>query len=99
MAELGLSFDTADRTLPAKEVVADYYGRFEEHFDLRVRRPMNVRSVVNEGVDLRVDYEDLDAAADGGAEGARASSAVDAGRSRSPPRRPRRGTRSPRSSS
>ena len=59
MAEIGLSFDTADRTLPAKEVVADYYGRFEEHFDLRVRRPMNVRSVVNEGVDLRVDYEDL----------------------------------------
>ena len=59
MAEIGLSFDTADRTLPAKEVVAEYYGRFEEHFDLRVRRPMNVRSVVNDGVDLRVDYEDL----------------------------------------
>ena len=59
MAEVGLSFDTADRTLPAKEVVAEYYGRFEEHFDLRVRRPMNVRSVVNEGVDLRVDYDDL----------------------------------------
>ena len=59
MAEIGLSFDTADRTLPAKEVVAEYYGRFEEHFDLRVRRPMNVRSVVNEGVDLRVDVEDL----------------------------------------
>ena len=52
MAELGLSFDTADRSLPAKDVVADYYGRFEEHFDLRVRRPMNVRSVVNDGVDV-----------------------------------------------
>ncbi|TYL53881.1 NAD(P)-binding domain-containing protein [Agromyces mariniharenae] len=59
MAELGLSFDTADRTLPAKEVVADYYGRFEQHFDLRVRRPMNVRSVVNDGADLLVSYEDL----------------------------------------
>jgi len=59
MAELGLSFDTADRALPAKQVVADYYGRFEEHFDLRVRRPMNVRSVVNDGVDLLVNYEDL----------------------------------------
>ena len=59
MAELGLSFDTADRALPAKEVVADYYGRFEEHFDLRVRRPMNVRAVVNEGVDLARRYEDL----------------------------------------
>jgi len=59
MGEIGLSFDTADRNLPAKEGVAEYYGRFEEHFDLRVRRPMNVRSVVNDGVDLRVDYEDL----------------------------------------
>ncbi|MDQ0893708.1 FAD-dependent oxidoreductase [Agromyces ramosus] len=59
MAELGLSFDTADRALPAKEVVAAYYGRFEEHFDLRVRRPMNVRRVSNDGVDLLVDYEDL----------------------------------------
>ena len=59
MAELGLSFDTADRSLPAKDVVADYYGRFEEHFDLRVRRPMNVRSVVNDGVDLLVTAEDL----------------------------------------
>ncbi|MEV1129044.1 NAD(P)-binding domain-containing protein [Agromyces sp. NPDC049794] len=59
MSELGLSFDTADRSLPAKEVVADYYGRFEEHFDLKVRRPMNVRSVENAGVDLLVHYEDL----------------------------------------
>lgn len=59
MSDLGLSFDTADRTLPAKEVVADYYGRFEEHFDLRVRRPMNVRRVSNDGVDLLVDFEDL----------------------------------------
>lgn len=59
MADLGLSFDTADRTLPAREVVADYYGRFEEHFDLKVRRPVDVRSVSNEGVDLLVRYEDL----------------------------------------
>jgi hypothetical protein len=59
MADLGLSFDTADRSLPAKEVVADYYGRFEEHFDLKVRRPMNVRTVENDGVDLLIHYEDL----------------------------------------
>ncbi|MFD4421179.1 NAD(P)-binding domain-containing protein [Agromyces sp. NPDC058484] len=59
MAELGLSFDTADRALPAKAVVADYYGRFEQHFDLRVRRPMNVRTVANEGIDLVVESEDL----------------------------------------
>ncbi|WP_026378475.1 FAD-dependent oxidoreductase [Agromyces italicus] len=59
LAELGLSFDTADRALPAKDVVAEYYGRFEEHYELHVRRPMNVRTVVNEGVDLLVHYEDL----------------------------------------
>jgi len=59
MAELGLSFDTADRTLPAREVVADYYGRYEQHFGLQVRRPMDVRSVTNEGVDLVVRYDDL----------------------------------------
>ncbi len=59
MAELGLSFDTADRDLPAKEVVADYYGRFEQHYDLRVHRPVDVRSVMNEGADLVVRYEDL----------------------------------------
>ncbi len=59
MGELGLSFDTADRNLPAKEVVAEYYGRVEQHFDLRVRRPMSVRRVSNEGPDLLVEYDDL----------------------------------------
>ena len=59
MAELGISFDTADRDLPAKEVVADYYGRFEQHYDLRVHRPVDVRAVVNQGADLVVRYEDL----------------------------------------
>jgi cation diffusion facilitator CzcD-associated flavoprotein CzcO len=59
MADLGLSFETADRTLPAKEVVADYYGRFEQHYDLRVHRPVDVRRVANDGVDLRIEYEDL----------------------------------------
>lgn len=59
MADLGLSFETADRTLPAKEVVADYYGRFEEHYDLRVHRPVDVGRVANDGVDLRIEYEDL----------------------------------------
>jgi cation diffusion facilitator CzcD-associated flavoprotein CzcO len=59
MADLGLSFETADRTLPAKEVVADYYGRFEQHYDLRVHRPVDVRRVTNDGVDLRIEYADL----------------------------------------
>jgi cation diffusion facilitator CzcD-associated flavoprotein CzcO len=58
MSELGISFDTADRQLPAREVVADYYGRFEEHFDLRVHRPVQVRQVENDGADLLIEYED-----------------------------------------
>ena len=45
MDELGVSFDTADRQLPAKDVVADYYARYEEHFDLKVVRPANVTKV------------------------------------------------------
>ncbi|WP_373692842.1 NAD(P)-binding domain-containing protein [Agromyces silvae] len=63
MAELGLSFDDADRQLPAREVVADYYGRFEEHFELRVHRPVQVRRVENAGADLKIDFEDLSAPA------------------------------------
>lgn len=60
MAELGLSFETADRSLPAREVVADYYDRYERHFDLRVHRPIEVRRVANDGADLRIEYRDLD---------------------------------------
>lgn len=59
LAELGLSFETADRTLPARQVVADYYDRFERHYELRVHRPIEVRRVVNDGADLRIEYRDL----------------------------------------
>lgn len=45
MDELGVSFDTADRSLPAKQVVADYYARYEQHFGLQVVRPANVTRV------------------------------------------------------
>jgi len=45
MDELGVSFDTADRQLPAKEVVADFYARYEEHYGLKVVRPSNVTRV------------------------------------------------------
>ena len=45
MEELGVSFDTADRQAPAKEVVAAYYRRYEERFDLQVVRPANVTRV------------------------------------------------------
>jgi cation diffusion facilitator CzcD-associated flavoprotein CzcO len=45
MREMGLRFDDADRSRPARDVVAEYYRRFEEHHDLRVRRPVAVTSV------------------------------------------------------
>lgn len=48
MSELGLSFDTADRRLPARDVVADYYARYEAHFGLEVQRPASVTAVENE---------------------------------------------------
>ncbi|GAA2034701.1 FAD-dependent oxidoreductase [Agromyces tropicus] len=59
LGELGLSFETADRTMPAKDVVAEYYGRYEEHYGFRVHRPVDVRRVTNDGVDLRIEYRDL----------------------------------------
>lgn len=45
MDELGVSFDTADRQAPAKDIVADYYARYEAHYDLKVVRPANVTKV------------------------------------------------------
>lgn len=54
LAELGLSFETADRTRPARDVVSEYYRRFEEHFELTVLRPVSVVSVSNRGSDLVV---------------------------------------------
>ena len=45
MEELGVSFDSADRKAPAKEVVADFYRRYEEYFELQVVRPANVTRV------------------------------------------------------
>lgn len=45
MRELGLSFDTADRQRAARDVVRDYYGRFEEAYGLEVVRPVSVIAV------------------------------------------------------
>ncbi|MFF1879549.1 NAD(P)-binding domain-containing protein [Leifsonia sp. NPDC058230] len=56
MAELGISFETADRSLPAKDIVAGYYRRFEEHYDLQVQRPVTVTSVFDRGADLMVQH-------------------------------------------
>ena len=49
MRELGLSFDTADPTRPARDVVRDYYARYERAFGLNVVRPVAVNRVRDEG--------------------------------------------------
>lgn len=56
--ELGLSFETADRHSPAKQVVADYYRQYEEHYGFQVVRPADVTSVDNYGTDLVVTLTD-----------------------------------------
>jgi cation diffusion facilitator CzcD-associated flavoprotein CzcO len=48
MEEIGVSFATADQSLPARDVVADYYDRYEKHFALDVVRPANVSSVLSQ---------------------------------------------------
>jgi cation diffusion facilitator CzcD-associated flavoprotein CzcO len=54
LAELGLSFETADRNRPARDVVTEYYRRFEQHFEFNVVRPVAVESVFDRGADLVV---------------------------------------------
>lgn len=58
MSELGLSFETADRSLPAKDVVAGYYRRYEEYFGLDVHRPVTVTNVSGRGADLVVSHSE-----------------------------------------
>ncbi|MEA9984579.1 MULTISPECIES: FAD-dependent oxidoreductase [Subtercola] len=47
MSELGLSFDTADHGRAARDVVGEYYRRYEEFFGLAVFRPVEVTSVTD----------------------------------------------------
>ncbi|MET0976784.1 MAG: NAD(P)-binding domain-containing protein [Leifsonia sp.] len=54
MAEMGLSFQTADRDWPAREIVSAYYGSYEQYYGLKVQRPVTVTSVENAGTDLVV---------------------------------------------
>lgn len=56
MDALGVSFDTADRQAPAKDVVADYYRRYEDHYGFQVVRPADVTHVENDGADLAVTF-------------------------------------------
>lgn len=58
MDALGLTFEEADRTLPAKEVVADYYRRYEEFYELKIVRPADVQKVFNRDLDLGIEYTD-----------------------------------------
>jgi len=56
MEAIGVSFETADRTLPAKDVVAEYYAKYEEHYGFQIVRPANVTSVENRGANLAVTF-------------------------------------------
>ncbi len=60
MDALGLTFETADRTLPAKEVVSDFYRQYEEFYELQIVRPADVHTVSNRDLDLIVEYTDAD---------------------------------------
>lgn len=55
---LDLSFETADRQAPAKDVVADYYRRYEDFYGFQVVRPADVIAVENLGTDLSVTFTD-----------------------------------------
>ena len=60
MADLGLSFETADHSIPAKQVIADYYRQYEEHFGFQVVRPASVTAVTNNGANLLVTFANDD---------------------------------------
>ena len=55
---LGLSFETADRQAPAKDVVADYYRQYEEFYKFQIVRPAFVTRVENMGANLQVTFND-----------------------------------------
>jgi cation diffusion facilitator CzcD-associated flavoprotein CzcO len=58
MDRMGLSFDTADRRRPARDVVTEYYGRYERAFELPVRRPVAVQQVTDaDGGRLRIETD------------------------------------------
>ncbi|MDN4481813.1 FAD-dependent oxidoreductase [Demequina muriae] len=48
MDEVGISFATAPRDRPARDVVAEYYRRYERHFEIAVRRPVDVDAVTRQ---------------------------------------------------
>lgn len=46
MADAGVTFANAPTTIPASEVVRERYAAYEEHFALRVERPVEVTGVL-----------------------------------------------------
>jgi cation diffusion facilitator CzcD-associated flavoprotein CzcO len=58
MDALGLSFETADRQSPARDIVAEYYRQYEEFYGFQVVRPASVSRVDNFGPNLRVAFND-----------------------------------------
>ena len=56
MEAIGVSFETADRSLPAKEVVREYYQKYEDHYGFQIIRPANVTIVENRGPNLVVNF-------------------------------------------
>ena len=54
MRRAGLSFETADRARPARDVVAEYYAQYERFYGLDVRRPVAVAAVYDQGAQLVV---------------------------------------------
>jgi cation diffusion facilitator CzcD-associated flavoprotein CzcO len=55
MPEMGLRFEDADRSRPARDVVGEYYRRYEEHYGIPVVRPADVRHVTDDGDRLALD--------------------------------------------
>ncbi|MEF2976818.1 FAD-dependent oxidoreductase [Subtercola sp. YIM 133946] len=71
MGELGLSFETADQSQAARDVVAEYYARYEQHFGLHVFRPVEVRTVRDAHVEAgAVRYAPVEVRAEHDARGA-----------------------------
>lgn len=55
----GMELTGADGSRPSSEVIAGYFGAYEERFDLRVRRPVDVSAVrAGDGGRLRVETSD-----------------------------------------
>lgn len=45
----GLAMDRPDPSVPASKLVTEYYGAYEDHFDLPVIRPARVKEVTGDG--------------------------------------------------